>query len=165
MVAVPLIVKRGSDMRLAFASIEQKEESEPAMIKPRFQGVDSKNQPYIISADMAVQQGESLIWLEKVTADLTTEDKAWLALVAQEGVYDMDEGVLLLQGDVQLYHDAGYEMRTERVRINTRNLSAFGDSPVKIKSASGDLQADNFSIVERGQRLLFNQHVKMLLHP
>jgi lipopolysaccharide export system protein LptC len=165
MVAVPLIVKRGSNMRLAFASIEQKEDSQPAMIKPRFQGVDSKNQPYIITAAMAVQQSESVVWLEKVTADLTTENKEWLALVAEEGVYDMSEGVLLLQGDVQLYHDGGYEMRTERVRINTHNLSAFGDSPVTIKSNTGDLRADNFSIVEHGERLLFNHHVKMLLHP
>jgi lipopolysaccharide export system protein LptC len=165
MVAVPLIVQRGSDMRLAFASIEAKEESEPAMIKPRFQGVDRNNQPYIIAADAAVQQSEHMIWLDKVAADLTTEDKAWMALFADEGVYDTQQGVLLLQGDVQLYHDGGYEMRTERVRLNTRTLAAFGDSPVQIKSATGDLRADNFSIVQRGERLLFNHHVKMLLHP
>ncbi len=184
MVAVPLIAKRGSDMRLAFASIEQRDlDEQPAMIDPVFQGVDDNNQPYKISAKTAIQQGDAnheggggnqsgdfsqplneTIALQQVEAELTLEDGKLLFVSANRGVYQMADGVLLLEGDVWIYHEAGHDMHTERLRISTKQMSAYGDSPVQIASPLGRLRADNFSIVERGNRLLFNQNVKMLLH-
>jgi lipopolysaccharide export system protein LptC len=165
MVAVPLIAKRGSDMRLAFAAIEERDmEEQPAMIKPTFQGVDENNNPYKINAAKAIQQSDEVILLQQVEAELTLEDGELLFVSANSGVYNLDDGNLLLEGDVWIYHEAGHDMQTEHLRVNTKQMAAYGDSPVQILSPYGRLRSDNFSIVERGNRLLFNKNVKMLLH-
>ncbi len=165
MVAVPLIAKQGSDMRLAFAAIEERElDAQPAMMNPTFQGVDDNNQPYKITAKKAIQQSEETITLQKVEAELTLKEGALLFVSANEGVYNLAEGELLLEGDVWIYHEAGHDMQTERLRISTKQMAAYGDSPVQILSPYGRLRADNFSITQRGNKLLFNRNVKMLLH-
>ena len=164
-VGIPLIGREKEGMRLAFASIEEKEASLPVMIKPKFQGVDSNQQPYFVTAATATQQNNDTITLENVAADLTTEDKAWLALVAEQGILDLGEENLLLQGNVQVYHDGGHEMRTEQVRIDLEKLHAFGESPVQIQGNFGHIKADRFAIFDKGDRMLFNDNVYMLLLP
>jgi lipopolysaccharide export system protein LptC len=149
MVAVPLIAKRGSDMRLEFAAIEDKQlDAQPAMINPIFQGIDNNNQPYKVKAQKAIQQDDDVILLVR----------------SDSGVYNLADGNLLLEGDVWVYHEGGHDIQTERVRLNTKQMTAYGDSPVQIISSYGRLRSDNFSIVERGNKLLFNNNVKMLLH-
>jgi lipopolysaccharide export system protein LptC len=165
MVAVPLIAKRGSDMRLEFAAIEDKElDAQPAMINPIFQGIDNNNQPYKVKAQKAIQQDDDVILLSLVEAELTLEDGKLLLVRSDSGVYNLADGNLLLEGDVWVYHEGGHDMQTERVRLNTKQMTAYGDSPVQIISSYGRLRSDNFSIVERGNKLLFNNNVKMLLH-
>jgi lipopolysaccharide export system protein LptC len=166
MVAIPLVGKQKSGVRVAFGSIEEKQEdTPPIMMNPRFQGVDNNNQAYLVTASTALQTDNTTITLEEVEADLTTKDNAWLALMARQGILDLDAQSLLLQGNVQLYHDGGNEMRTEQVRLDFENMAAFGESPVQVQGNFGHIRADQFSILDRGDRLLFNHHVYVLLLP
>ncbi len=165
MVAVPLLNRQDNGIRVAFATIEEKEDAPPVMVNPKFQGVDSQNRPYLVTANRAVQSGEHVIVLENVAADLTTESGAWLALIARQGTLDMEEESLLLQGNVQLYHDAGHEMQTEQVRVDLGNLNAFGESPVQIQGEFGHIKSNRFTILDKGDRMLFNDEVFVLLLP
>lgn len=165
LVVLPLLGREKDGMRLAFASIEEKEAAPPIMIRPKFQGVDDKLRPYTVSAKTATQQTESRVTLEDVSAELSTQKGTWLALIAEQGLLDVEEKSLLLQGDVQLFHDSGQEMRTDSVRIDLDKLNAFSDSPVTIQGNFGHIQADRFTILDKGDRILFNDNVTMLLYP
>jgi lipopolysaccharide export system protein LptC len=167
MVAVPLIAKRGSEMRLAFTSDKKSKEvskKKPAMLNPTFQGLDDKNQPYKIKANRALQQEDNVIALEVITADLSASDKKWLVMQAKTGLYDLSKGELLLNGDVQLYHEAGHSVFTENALIDTKKMQASGGTPVQILSDFGRLRADSFKIINRGNNLLFSGNVHMILH-
>jgi lipopolysaccharide export system protein LptC len=165
MVAIPLIAKQKTGVRVAFGAIEEKEELPPIMMNPRFQGVDNNNQAYLVTASTALQTDNTTVTLEEVTADLTTNDNAWLALIAKQGILDLDAQSLLLQGDVQFYHDSGSEMRTEQVRLDFSNMVAVGDSPVQMQGDFGHIQANRFTILDRGDRMIFTDHVYVLLSP
>jgi lipopolysaccharide export system protein LptC len=165
LVVIPLIAKQNSGVRVAFVSTEQKEDTLPVMVNPRYQGVDNKNQPYLVTADSAMQTDENTVTLEKVKADITTNDNAWLALLADQGTLNMAEQSLLLQGGVQFYHDNGAEMRTEQLRLDLNNRSAYGESPVIIQGDFGHIHSNRFAIVDKGNRVLFNDRVNVLLLP
>ncbi len=165
LVAIPIIGRENADMRVVFSSIEEKEASLPVMTKPRFQGVDDKDQPYLVTATKATQQEDETILLDNVAADLTTKDKAWLALIAQKGILDLQNDTLQLMGSVQLFHDAGHQMSTEIVNINLNNLSAKGNMPIVIQGEFGRVTSNQFAIKDRGDRMIFKDNVEMLLLP
>lgn len=165
MVAIPLIGKQKDGVRVAFASIEEKDDMPPIMMQPRFQGVDADNQPYVVTADSALQTGDSTVTLDKVKAELSGVDGTWMMLRADQGILDMTEQSLLLQGDVLLYHSNGTEMHTEQVRLDLQNFNAFSESPVKIAGESGTIGAGRFTVLDKGNRMLFNSGVRVVLSP
>ena len=118
MVAIPLIVTQKSGERLAFTSIEEKEDSPPLMLSPRYQGIDDKNQAYTVTAQTALQTADSTVTLDRVKADLMSQDGTWMKLWADQGLMNTSQQSLLLQGDVQLYHANDTQIHTEQVRFN-----------------------------------------------
>ncbi len=92
------------------------------MINPRYTGSDTQNQPYVVTADQALQvSGDSNVTdLVKPKGDLTLKDGTWLALSAEAGVYRKKDELLDLEGNVNLFHDGGYEIATSRARIDLR---------------------------------------------
>ena len=165
LVAIPMIGQENADMRVVFSSIEEKESTLPIMTKPRFQGVDEKDQPYMVTAAKATQREDDTILLDNVAADLTTNNKAWLALIAQTGILNLQSDTLQLRGNVQLFHDAGHQMTTEKVNIDLNNLSAQGDLPIIIQGEFGRVTSDTFAIKDKGDRMIFKKNVEMLLLP
>ncbi len=165
MVVIPLLRDEQDGVRVAFESVDSEEDLSPVMVSPRFQGVDDHNQPYLVTADTARQIDEKTIILDNVKADISTKNKSWLFLQAQQGTMKMMEEFLFLQGDVQIYHNAGHEMHTEQIRVNLNNLNTFGETPVQIQGTFGHVKADSFTLLDKGNRMLFNNNVYMLLLP
>lgn len=165
MIAVPLIGHQKSGIRVAFGSIEEKADTPPVMLNPKFQGVDNNNRPYLVRADTAMQSGQDTIVLERVSADLSTTQTDWLTLAARQGILSIGQESLLLQGGVQLYHSRGEEMYTEEVRIDLSRLSAFGESPIQVQGGFGHIRADRFAVLDKGRRMVFNGDVYVLLLP
>lgn len=135
-----------------------------AMVRPRYQGVDSRNRPFTITADRAVQQDANTVLLEAVKADMTLEDSAWLALEARQGTYDIPTRHLTLRGDIHLFYEGGYEFRSEEARIDIPAGTAAGSQPVEGQGPSGILKADSFTVLDRGAVLRFNGHVHVTLY-
>ena len=138
-----------------------------SMLNPRFDGVDEKNQPYRVTAEAATQiSPEShLIDLALPKADITLKDGTWLALTAESGRYDRDGETLNLQGEVNLFHDNGFELRTESVRIDLSNGTAQGSQPVEGQGPSGTLQSEGLEILERGNHIIFTGRTRLVMYP
>lgn len=137
------------------------------MINARFSGFDDKEQPFTVTADMATQRpGEkNRVELQRPKADITLQDGTWLALTAKVGYYDRETELLDLAGAVNLFHDEGFEVRTEKAQVDLRNGVASGDLPVESQGPSGTLTAEGFRVLDKGDTVIFTGQSKMVLYP
>ena len=138
-----------------------------SMINARYSGVDDQNQPFTVTADMATQarSDENRIDLQLPGADISMKDGAWLALTAKVGHYDRKAELLDLEGEVNLFHDQGFEMHSEYARIDLKAGTAEGNLPVQGQGPLGILNAEGFKIFDRGARVIFTGKSSMTIYP
>lgn len=138
-----------------------------SMINARFTGFDEKNQPFTITADMANQEPgvSEQIDLQLPKADIELQDGTWLALTARTGHYDKETQILDLFGAVNLFHDEGFEMRTEKAQVNLKEGSASGSVPVEGQGPMGNLTAEGFHVTDRGSVIHFTGKSHLTLYP
>jgi lipopolysaccharide export system protein LptC len=137
------------------------------MLNARFEGRDEKDQPFSVTADIATQSesDKDLVTLELPKADITLQDGAWLALTARSGEYRKDAQVLDLVGSVNLYHDKGFELRTEAARIHLDLGMAESAHPVQGQGNLGTIQAEGFKVLDRGARIIFLGRSRLVIEP
>jgi lipopolysaccharide export system protein LptC len=136
-----------------------------AMIKPRLTGADRKGNPFVITADMAIQDGANVrrATLKNVQADLTMDNSRWMNATAVQGFVDMDKGTLALTGGIAVFSDDGYEIHTARADVDLRKGIMTGPSRVTGHGPSGSLQADTFELDRKTQQLVLAGNVHMTL--
>lgn len=144
-IVLPLINADEEGLRLAFTAVKDKVDSMPLMTNPSFQGVDEKNQPYLVTADSALQQDEKTIILKNVQADLLTENQTWLSVKANSGTINTEAKMMQLEGDVRLLQQDGYEFRTSSVHVDMNGRLAEGHQPIKGFGPAGEIEAQGFS--------------------
>lgn len=166
-VAWPHLTSSDLRFRIGFAALKLSDAKDPSMINPRYVGTDKDDQPFSLTADLArnLSGSGARVELEMPKADITTEDGTWLVLTAENGVFSRDEKKLNLTGKVNLFHDSGYEFRTERAAIDLATGSASGDDPVEAQGAFGHLTALGFHLVDKGKVIHFKGKSKLILYP
>jgi len=137
------------------------------MVNPRYVATDSQDQPYSLTADQALQlSGDGNITdLVKPKGDITLKDGTWLALSADAGVYHKKDELLDLEGNVNLFHDGGYEIVTPKARIDLDKGDASGDSPVTGQGPDTELEGEGFRVYNRGDRVLVTGQSRLLIRP
>lgn len=153
-------------VRLVFSAMPTGDPLTPRMLKPHYEGVDSQNQPYHITAAEAVQTAdEQHIALTMLHADMTLRDTSWVTLTSRRGLFDSKQKMLQLTQDVQMFYEGGYEFRTDSALLDLANSRASGDRPIDGQGPLGLLRADSFEVTEKGKRLYFIGAVKMTIYP
>jgi lipopolysaccharide export system protein LptC len=136
------------------------------MMKPRYVGTDENNQPFSVVAETATHAGSAdRILLASPKADVTMKDGSWVAVNAKEGLYDRIAQTLGLRGDVQVFHDAGYDFRTEAADIDMAAGTARGDKAVEGQGPFGHISAQGFEILDKGGRIVFSGKARLELRP
>ena len=141
--------------------------SRPQVLNARVLGVDSKSQPFQITADTSAlkkEEGREFYLLEQPKADIVLKDGSWVALTATDGEYEEDTKSLYLIGNVNVFHDAGHEFSTPKARFNLGDQSAYGDDPVQGQGPLGTLQSEGFRIFDGGDRVLFTGKAEMFVY-
>ncbi len=156
-VAWPRFSIEVEDVRLSVSKLAPSQAENLTMLNARFEGRDEKDQPFSVTADIATQSesDKDLVTLELPKADITLEDGAWLALTARAGEYRKAAQLLDLTGSVNLFHDKGFELRTEAARIRLDEGMAEGALPVEGQGSIGTIKAEGFRVLDRGARILF----------
>jgi lipopolysaccharide export system protein LptC len=162
----PQVQQDDSRFRVGVSKLAPEQAENLNMINARFEGVDDQDRPFTVTADVATQrQGQpNLIELQLPKADMTMKDGAWVALTARQGLYRRDSKVLELSGEVSLFHDRGFELRTSAARIDLEAGVASGDRPVQGHGPSGRLEAEGFRMGQNGERILFTGNSRMVLY-
>jgi lipopolysaccharide export system protein LptC len=137
-----------------------------SVVDPRFQGTDERGRPYTVSADSALQPaGSETVELVRPRGDVTLEDGAWVMLEAKAGSFRRETRMLDLAGDVALFHDSGYEVRTDAAEVDLRAGTARGDRPLAAQGPAGTLDAVGFEIIDRGNVIVFGGPARLVIVP
>jgi lipopolysaccharide export system protein LptC len=143
---------RGTDLRfrLGFSDLITRETAGPSMVNPRYVGTDKSQQPYSITSNVARNSAtdRTKIDLEVPKGDIVLNDGTWLMLSADAGVYARSAKTLDLSGGVTLFHDSGYEIRTDTAFVDLEQGTASGDRPVHGQGPFGDLRAEGFILLD-----------------
>src|ERR1700742_765299 len=94
-------------------------ENDLAMTKPRLSGSDANGNPFVITADAAIQDAKNpkRARLRKVEADLVLDNNGWLNANAASGVVDMTVGSLELNGGIDVFSDSGYTLHSQSASL------------------------------------------------
>lgn len=165
-VAWPYLTRQEEGFHLSISDIGVNPGKGMYMTNVRFFDSDDKGQPFSLTAKSLSQDNDDpdLVRLTLPAADIEFENGAWVVLTAARGALHKADQTLLLEGEVNLFTDAGYELRTEQIEINLRAKTAQGDVPVAGQGPLGVLTADRFSLDQARGSILFEGRVRMVLY-
>jgi lipopolysaccharide export system protein LptC len=140
-------------------------ENDLTMVKPRLAGADAKGNPFVITADSAVQDARNpkKASLKNMEADLTVGEQNWINARAHAGMVDMDSGALELRGGIDVFTATGYELHSSSASANLKQSVIHGHEPVTGQGPQGSLRADEFHADRATNLLTLSGHVQMTL--
>ncbi len=140
-------------------------ENDLTMVKPRLTGADAKGNPFVITADSAVQDGGNAkkASLKNLEADLTLDNHNWISARARSGMVDMAAGRLELSGGIDVFTATGYELHSNSASANLKQSIIHGHEPVTGQGPQGTLRADEFHADRSTNILTLSGHVQMTL--
>ena len=132
---------------------------------PKYVGMDNSQRPYQISAISAAQKDKSddQVLLQGPKADIFLNTSGWIAIDSNQGVYYRSNQVLELSGDVTVFHDKGYEFRTNSLKIDLLNGIGSSTSHVNVHGLAGEISSQGLEIDREGTRVLFTGKTKAIL--
>jgi len=131
---------------------------------PRYRGFDEQNQPYMVSGQSAVQVGPDRYNLTEPRGDLTTHSGTWVQVQSHSGVYAQHENQLDLSHDVQLYKQDGTIMATAAATMDMKLGVATSNAYTHAEGPFGTLDAEGFTLVDKGSIVQFHGPAKLVLN-
>jgi lipopolysaccharide export system protein LptC len=140
-------------------------ENDLTMVKPRLAGADAKGNPFVITADSAVQDAHNpkKASLKNLEADLTVGQQNWINARAHAGMVDMNTGALELRGGIDVFTATGYELHSNSASANIKQSVIHGHEEVTGQGPQGNLRADEFHADRATAILTLSGHVQMTL--
>lgn len=127
------------------------------VVGPRFEGRDASDKPYVLTAETARRRRENVAIIDLVNPRL--EDATSTAVQAREGVWNDDEKVLDLVGDVVMTDAAGYTFTSERTRMFVEESRVEGQTPLQGVGPIGEVRADSYEVLDDGDRIVLKGNV------
>lgn len=154
-VAWPRLTGTEDRFHIGFANLGPDAVDSLSMVNARYFGVDERNKPFTVTADIATEEDPSgIIVLDSPKADFTTKGGANVYIEARQGFYHQKQQLLDLVGEVNLFHDQGYELHTEQAQIDLARSTAHGTVPVTGQGPQGALNGEGFKIEDGGKQVI-----------
>ncbi len=134
------------------------------MTHPRYHGLDEKGRPYTVSADHADRDGPLRLNLKNPVGDVTMENGTWLLLRAKSGVFMQHANELDLQDQVTLYRQDGTVMTSATATMNLKQGAATSNDFTHAEGPFGTLDAQGFTLVDRGSVVQFHGPAHLVLN-
>jgi lipopolysaccharide export system protein LptC len=125
------------------------------LINARYNGVDEKGRPYTVTAATARQISPERVVMTMPKGDITLENGTWLMLTAKDGTYLQHLNQLDLVNEVTLYRDDGTTMHTASASIDMKVGAAAGSEPTHVEGPFGVLDAQGFTVMDKGSAIDF----------
>ncbi len=162
----PIISKQNERFRIDLEASGGADAESITMENPRYTGIDSSNQPFAVTATAMNQDSADAmdVDLDEPKADILLSDGTWAAITAIAGSYNRETKLLTLETDVNLFHDGGYEFRTNSATLDLVGGNAHGAEPVEGQGPFGILSGEGFQIFDRGARIVLTGQSKVILY-
>ena len=162
------------------------------VMKPDYQGLDSKGRPYRITATRVEQaldpaaplkliephatldlepqhedEEKEATSLSAPTSDAVDDSAAArkLTLAAVQGIYSPKEQTLDLKGNVVLTTSEGYEIKTQDLAVDIVKGAALTTTPVEGHGPRGFLSGQALSIADKGALVVLKGPSRLILTP
>lgn len=162
---IPAFHDTENGARLVFTNIQVGESMKPRMMAPKFQGMDENQQPYRLNAEYAERYDDGKIYLHKIDADISLQKGEWVAVLADEGLYDAEAKTLSLPKSFNIFHDGGFEVRGGETLFDLNKSTASSRQKIEMQGEFGTLKADGFEFYSAEKRAVFAPNVSMRLYP
>jgi lipopolysaccharide export system protein LptC len=161
----PRLVPLLESVRFGFPVIDLREAHELRMLNPRYAGVDRENRPYVVTSAIGRQASnrDDLMSLERPRAEMRMHNGALVVVTAATAMYQSQAQLLDLFGDVNLVHENGTRFVTNTAHVDVAADSAGGDDPMTGHGPSGDITAQGFRVLDRGNTIVFSGKSNLLL--
>lgn len=154
---------REDSTRFSLANVSG--EIEGARLKrARYHGVDEHGQPYTLTSDTARQLDPERVELSMPQGDITQQNGVWINLKAEHGMFMQKANTLDLWQNVVLYRDDGTTLNTASVTLDIKNNTATGGDPVHAEGPFGILDAQGFTLTEKGTAIQFSGPARVILN-
>jgi lipopolysaccharide export system protein LptC len=165
--AWPQLSDQDGRFSLAPVVISPEDSENFRMLNARYTGVDRKRRPYAVTANSANQSSTDarLVKLNTPQADILLSNQSWIAITAEDGTYDRQAQILELVGNVNLFHDSGYEFHTKSAILDLMAGDAIGQEHFSGQGPFGRLSADGFRIHNQGERIELVGQSKIIMYP
>jgi lipopolysaccharide export system protein LptC len=152
-------------VRLGFPAIDLREAHELRMVNPRYAGIDRFNRPYVVTSAIGrqVPSRDDLMSLERPKAEMTMHRGASVVVTAATAMYQSQAQLLDLFDDVNLFHENGTRFVTRTAHVDVSANTAEGHDPVVGHGPSGDIAAQGFRILEKGDTIIFTGSTNLRL--
>jgi lipopolysaccharide export system protein LptC len=134
------------------------------LLDARYNGVDEKGRPYTITAATAKQLDPERVGLTMPKGDITLANGTWLMLTSKEGTFMQHLNQLDLSKDVTLYRDDGTTMHTNSASIDLKAGAAAGSEPTHVEGPFGVLDAQGFTVMDKGTAIDFPGPAHLVLN-
>jgi lipopolysaccharide export system protein LptC len=134
------------------------------MLHPRYRGMDERQRPYTVSADSANRAGPERLNLVAPAGDVTLQNGTWLMLRASTGVFMQHSNELDLARAVTLYRQDGTIMRSATATMNLKLGAATSNDYTHAEGPFGTLDAEGFTLVDKGSVIQFHGPAKLVLN-
>lgn len=137
------------------------------MNNPKYRGADASGQPYIVTADRAIQDAndDKQVTLDRVQADITMNSGEWWSLTSDTGLYNGAAQLLNLYGNINVYGNRGSEMHGHTAEIDLKTKVISSDDKVWGQSGLGSIRANGMRIYDKGRVIVFINGVKTTIMP
>ena len=165
--AWPQLYSSDDRFRLRAVSVTLEDLENLRMVNPRYAGHDAQNQPYTLTADQALQSDgtSDTTDLVRPKADMTLKSGTWVALSAETGRYHRRAQRLELGGQVNIFHDQGYELATTQAEVDLAAGNAQGDERVIGQGPDTELAGEGFRVFDKGARIVLTGKSRVVIHP
>jgi lipopolysaccharide export system protein LptC len=149
------------------ATLNLPSEDRPTMANARFLGTDNKGQPFTVTATIAWQeQGyDELVYMEDLQGDMILDSGMWATFYSDRGIYDQVGQMLIVESNVSVFTDEGYELHSDYALIDLDHGIAEGHMPVSGQGPAGLIDAQGFRITDNGDKLFFEGRLHLTLYP
>ena len=137
------------------------------MKSPTMAGFDSRERPYDVKADRAIQdpKAPAVVSLEGINALVPVDDKSNARIIAAKGVYDSEKETMTLEDDILVTGARGMEIKLRSANIDMKSGSLLSSEPVSVRSNNTQISANSVQVRDNGNDILFQNRVRMTIQP
>lgn len=137
------------------------------MDSPKLEGFTEDGRPYSVNANRATQdyKRQDIINLDGIDARMPVEEANWARVEAVSGVYDRTANTLDVPTDILVTTTDGLVAKLQSAFLDINNGSLKSTTPVDIQAHGSRITADSMSVLDNGQRVIFETRVKVYIDP